>query len=229
MNIQEIHQAVDVELDKSLDFEYPYILAEVKDYWLNKSQIEVTNLYAYPEEIQRKGFEHGERRIDELRELVVETPLLTPVKEGTTYKITLPNDYFHLVRQRCVTTSLTGHKTLEVEGIQTNNDEVGVLKKNPFWEPIMEEPLYYILGNSIIYETLDNFTIEGVKLTYLKFPRKMQLGSQYSGGTVLPDINCEFTTEDMQHKIIDKAVLMLLENLESQRYNTKLNEFNNNN
>lgn len=227
MTIQEIHQAIDVELDKSMDLEYPYIQPEIKDYWLNKAQIELVNLYAYPPVPQLKGFEHGERRIDELREITVTSPSLTPIKVGSVYEINLPNDYFHLVRHRCTVTSLSGNKTLEVGGIQTQQDTLNVWNKNPFWEPIFEEPLFYILGDKIFYETKDNFTVNSSKLTYLKFPAKMQFGSTYSNPTV--DIQCEFTTEDMQHKIIDKAVTMLLENIESQRYSTKLNEFNNNN
>lgn len=227
MNIPEIHQAIDVELDKSLAFEYPYIQPEIKDYWLNKAQIELVNFYAYPPLPQQKGFEHGERRIDELREITVTSQPLTPVKVGSVYEISLPNDYFHLVRHRCTVSNLTGTKTLEVGGIQTQQDSINVLYKNPFWEPILEEPLFYILGNKIYYETLNNFIINEVKVTYLRFPNKMQYGTSYSIPTV--DKQCDFTTEDMQHKIIDKAVTMILENIESQRYSTKLNEFNNNN
>ena len=214
-------------MDKSLDFEYPYVLPEVKDYWLNKAQIELVNELAYPENPQKKGFEHGERRIDELREITVPSLALTPVKVGTDYEITLPNDYFHLVRHRCEVSSISGLKTLEVGGIQTDHDTINVWKINPFWEPIFEEPLYYILGNKIVYETMGNYKVNKTKLTYIKYPRKMQFGSAYSVPT--NDVDCEFSTEDMQYKIIDKAVLMMLENFESQRYGTKLNEFKNNN
>lgn len=227
MNIQEIHQATDVELDKSLDFEYPYVQPEVKDYWLNKSQIVTVEELAFPENPQKRGFEHGERRIDELRDITVESEWLTPTSDGTVYEITLPNDYFHLVRHRCEVSSLSGLQTLEVGGIQTDHDTINVWKINPFWEPILEEPLYYILGNKIVYETMGNYKLNRVKISYLKFPNKMQYGSAYIDPTV--DIDCEFSTEDMQHKIIDKAVLMMLENFESQRYATKLNEFKNNN
>lgn len=227
MTIQEIHQAVDVELDKSLTFENPYIQPEIKDYWLNKAQIEVVNFYAYPPVPQLKGFEHGERRIDELREITVTSPSITPTKVGTVFEINLPNDYFHLVRHRCTVSSLSGLKTLEVGGIQTKQDILNVWNKNPFWSPILEEPLFYILGDKIFYETLNEFNVVSTKITYIKMPQKMQYGTAYSNPTV--DIQCEFTTEDMQHKIIDKAVTMMLENFESQRYSTKLNEFNNNN
>lgn len=227
MNMPEIHQAIDIELDKSLDFEYPYIQPEIKDYWLNKAQLEIINLLAYPSNPQMKGFEHGERRIDELREITVNSDPLTPTKSDTVYKIILPNDYFHLVRHRCNVSNLAKTKTLEVGGIQTQQDSINVLYKNPFWEPILEEPLFYILGNNIYYETLDNFIVNSTIVTYLRFPNKMRYGTSYSNPTT--DIECEFKSEDMQHKIIDKAVTMLLENIESQRYSSKINEFNNNN
>lgn len=227
MNIQEIHLALDVEVDKSLLFEYPYIQPEIKDYWLNKAQMEVVNELAHPDiDPNKKGFEHGERRIDELKDIVITSLPITPVVEGDTFKSNLPNDYFRLVRHRCKVTSLSGLKTSEVGGIQSTLDQMNVLRVNPFWEPIFEEPLFYIQGNKIIYETNSNFTVDSTILTYLKTPRKMQYGSTYSNPTV--DVNCEFTSEDMQYRIINKAVSMLLENFESQRYQTNLNESNNN-
>ena len=227
MNIPEIHQAIDVELDKSLDFEFPYVQPEVKDYWLNKAQIEEINSIAYPENPQAKGFEHGERRIDELREITVTSEWLTPTLVGTDYEITLPNDYFHLVRHRCEVSNIGDTKTLEAGGIQTDHDTINVWKINPFWEPILEEPLFYILGNKIIYETRGNYKLNKTKISYIKFPDKMRLGEEYSDPTT--NVDCEFSTEDMQHRIIDRAVRLMLENFESQRYNTKLNEFKINN
>src|SRR5690606_11834739 len=121
-----------------------------------------------------------------------------PTKVGSVYEIDLPNDYFHLVRHRCNVSNLTQTKTLEVGGIQTQQDTLNVWNQNPFWEPILEEPLFYILGNKLYYETRDNFIVNSTKLTYLRFPNKMQLGTAYSNPIV--DIECEFTTEDMQHK-----------------------------
>lgn len=226
MTIQEIHIAIDVEVDKSLLLEYPYIQPEVKDYWLNKAQTEVVDELSHPEDPREKGFENGEKRIDELRDIVITSPQITPVVEGNTFKSNLPNDYFRLVRHRCTTTNLIGNKTIEVGGIQSTLDQMNVLRVNPFWEPIFEEPLFFIQGNKIIYETSGNFTVNSTILTYLKTPRKMQLGSAYSNPTT--DVECEFQSEDMQYRIINKAVSMLLENFESQRYQTNLNESNNN-
>ena len=38
MTVQEFHIAIGLEVDKTLDFEYPYMSPEQIDYWLNKAQ-----------------------------------------------------------------------------------------------------------------------------------------------------------------------------------------------
>ena len=59
MTIQEFHINFDIELDKTLDFEYPYIQPEQKDYWLNKAQDVVVKLKYDPQNPQNKGCRAG--------------------------------------------------------------------------------------------------------------------------------------------------------------------------
>lgn len=223
MTIQEIHIAFDQEVDKSQDYEFPAFQPEQKDYWLNKAQLEIIKQLAYPLNPQLPGFENGQNRIDELKDIVKPSGDLTPTLNGTIYEITLPNDYFHLVRHRCKTIDINcGNKINTVGGLQTKQDRINIQLRDPFWKPTADEPLYYILGDSIIYETLGEFEIDSSNITYIKIPNKMRYGSAYQDP--LTDIECEFKTDYMQHLIIDKAISMVLENIESQRYQTNLNE-----
>ena len=72
-------------------------------------------------------------------------------------------------------------------------------KKDPFWKPISDEPLYYIRGDIIIYETDGSFEVNSTKLTYIKNPIHMRLGTQYTNPTT--DISWEITDDYIQHQI----------------------------
>lgn len=223
MDIQGIHIAFYQELDKTQDFEYPSFQPEQIDYWLNKGQLELVQELAYPLDSRFPGFDNGQKRVDELRDITKPSGALIPSQIGSKYEVTLPEDYFHLVRHQCTTLDPDcGDAVRTVGGTQTKLDFINIQLKDPFWTPTAEEPLYYILGDKLVYETKDNFVLQSVNIDYIKYPNKMQFGSAYALPT--SDIQCEFTNEDMQHRIINKAVSMVLENIESRRYQTNLNE-----
>lgn len=220
MTIQEFHNNIDIELDKTLDFEYPYILPEQKDYWLNKAQDRFIKDKLYPQDTNKKGFEESQQRIDQLRTLIKESAELTPVSALTKYTINLPNDYLYLVRHRCTTTDSTCG-TKQVGGILAKQEYINEMLINPFWKPSAEEPLYYFLNNNIIYESLGNYILNNSLLTYIKTPLKITYGTQYS--IPVTDIECELPVHTHQD-LLNITVSMLLENIESQRYQTNLNE-----
>lgn len=224
MTIQDIHNNFDIEVDKTSDFEYPYMLPEQKDYWLNKAQDEFILDILEPKDPNKKSFEETQERIEDIRTIVKETPEpIMTTQVGTRFKSILPEDYLYRVRHTCKTKK--GNITYNVGGEPTKQYYVNNMLKDPFWSPIPEEPIYYIVGDTIVYETLGGFDVLSTELTYIKRPNKMQLGSQYIEPS--EDVDCELP-EWSQRKILDKAVAMVLENFESQRYQTNLNELKNN-
>lgn len=223
MTIQDFHNNFNIEVDKTQDFEYPYMLPEQIDYWLNKGQERFIKERLYPKDPNLKGFEETQKRIEDLRTIVKQSEALTPVTSGTNYIITLPNDYLYLVRHRCTTTDTCGIKN--VGGILTIQEFINQMLKDPFWKPTAEEPIYYFLGDNIVYETLGDFSVTSTNLTYVKNPVRIQLGSQYIDPT--DDVDSELPEQSHQ-EILDIAVSMALENIESQRYQSNLNELKNN-
>jgi len=221
MTVQEFHIGFDVELDKTLDFEYPYILPEKKDYWLNKAQERFVKQRAFGDNSFRTSFEESEKRIDDLRVIVKTPAAISTTSTGNNFYTILPDDYLYLVRHRCNTITPTCSTPQLVAGIQVTNDEINILDKDPFWEPINQEPLYYLLGNTIVYETNGDFTVQSSLLTYIRKYAKIQYGTQYISPTT--DIQCELP-EHTHHEILDMAISMVLENIESPRYQTNLNE-----
>lgn len=224
MTVKDFHINFGLELDKTEDFEYPAFLPEQIDYWLNKAQSRFIKERLYPQDPRQKGFEETQKRIEDIRTLVKESTALTPIAVGTEYRIALPNDYLYLVRHRCTTSDTCGNKN--VGGILVKQEFINQMIKDPFWRPTATEPIYYFVGSDIVYETLGGFTLLNTKLTYIKEPAIITYGSEYI--TPVADIQCELPEQSHQ-EILDIAVSMVLENIESQRYQTNLNELNKNN
>lgn len=222
MTIQDFHINFDIELDKTLDFEYPYISTEQKDYWLNKAQDQLVYDCVEPNDPKDKSFEETQDELEKIRTIVIESPNITPTVSGTKYTSILPADYLYRLRHRCTTVD-TNCGTKNVGGILAKQLYLNNMLKDPFWKPSAEEPLYYILGNTIKYETLGLFTIVGTQLTYVKNPINMKLGSQYISPST--DVNCELP-EYSHSEVLARAISMILENIESQRYQSNLNELN---
>lgn len=222
MTALEFHNNFNIELDKTLDFELPYMLPEQIDYWLNKAQDRFVKSRMFGNNLFKTGFEQSEKRMDDLRLILVKSNSITPSTSGSVYVSTLPDDYMYLVRHQCHTTCPTCTTSMLVPGIQTTQDEMNVLLRDPFWSPIGYDPLYYLIGNSIVYETdSNNFVVVDTLIHYIRKYDKIQLGTQYVGVTT--DIECELA-EHTHQEILDIAIEMVLENIESQRYQANLNE-----
>lgn len=218
----EFHNNFNIELDKTLDFEMPYMLPEQVDYWLNKAQDRFVKSRMFGNNLFKTGFEQSEKRMDDLRLILVQSGLITPSLTGTVYSTTLPDDYMYLVRHQCHTTCPNCTTSTLVPGIQTTQDEMNVLLRDPFWSPIGYDPLYYLIGNTIVYETdANNFVVVDTLIHYIRKYDKIQLGSQYVDPTT--DVDCELA-EHTHQEILDIAIEMVLENIESQRYQSNLNE-----
>lgn len=218
MTIQEMHLAFDLEVDKTQDYEYPSFLAEQKDYWLNKAQDVFVKSRAFGNNLKKEGFEETQKRIDDLRTIVKKTSV-TPAKTGNEYINVLPNDYLYLVRHQCTVVSQScGTKV--VGGNQVRHDALNMLVEDPFWKPDKDEPLYYFEGDLIQLGASD-FNITNTALTYIRKYNKLQHGTAYIQPTT--DIDCELP-EHTHQEIVSLAANMVLENIESQRYQTNLNE-----
>lgn len=217
MTIKEFHIAIGQEFDKTQDFEYPYMSPEQIDYWINKGIERFVKERAFGNNIRRWSFEEVEKRVDDLRTIVKESGNIASISGGTNkFTVALPLDYQYLVRHR-VTTQKTNScvSSFTVKGVQTRQDWLGDQELNPFESPTYKEPLYYLLGNNIVYETTSDFTILNSNITYISKPNKVRLGTEY----VIPttDVDCNLP-EHTHSEIIDLTISLMLENIESSRY-----------
>lgn len=224
MTIEEFHINFDIELDKTLDFEYPYISPEQKDYWLNKAQDEIIYNCISPYNSKERSFEETGDKLEDIRTLIIESPVINTYTndQGNTYITNLPNNYLYRLRHTCNTYNDVC-KLKKVGGVYTKQLYINNVLEDPFWTPSVSQPIYYIVGNTIKYPTKGEFIVSGTYLTYVKIPNSMKLGSKYIDPT--DNIECELP-KYAHIKVLAKAVSMVLENIESQRYQTNLNELN---
>ena len=105
MTVGEMHLAIQQGVDKINSFQADLLLPQEIDLELNQAQYKFINTkYGQSNRLQ-KGFEEGQKRIDDIRTLIEELPLGTTFKEQLDTNIwvdtaVLPADYMYLVNVR---------------------------------------------------------------------------------------------------------------------------------
>lgn len=221
-SIQSMHIAIGLELDKTQDFEVPYMSAEQIDYWLNKAIIRTVKQRYSGNNDLRSGFEQTQKRIDDLR-LVVNypntnaVPTLLPVTlVDTTYYASLPTDYWFLVRLDITTQK--GLCKAEIQpGLQVKQETVLTTQEDPFNRSYVEFPTFYLIGSSIIFPTDGSFAINGITPYYIRTPAVVSLGTKYLVPSL--DVDCDLSSH-LHDEIVDTTVLLILENIGDGRFNS---------
>lgn len=219
MTIQEFHQAFNLRSDKTQDYEYPYLSPEQIDFWLNEAQDEFVKSRAFGNNLRRDGFEETQKRVDDLKTIVKKSSI-TPTKSTNTYINILPNDYLYLVRHSCTVVS-ANCGTQVVGGNQVTHDEINEVVIDPFWKPDFDEPIYYFENGSLVQEGASDYNITNTSITYIKQYNKLRYGTSYINPTT--DVQCELPIHT-HSEIVKLATSMFLENIESPRYQSNLNE-----
>ena len=219
MTIQEFHRSFELKLDKTQDYEYPSFSAEQIDFWLNDAQDRFVKSRAFGNNLKREGFEESQKRVDDLK-TIVKSSSISPTKSGNEYINILPNDYLYLVRHRCTVQS-SNCGTQVTGGTQVSHDELNEVILDPFWKPTYDDPVYYFEDGKLMQLGASDFTITNTNITYIKQYNRLRNGTEYVAPTT--DVQCELPVQT-HSEIVDIAVALVLENIESPRYQTNLNE-----
>lgn len=226
MTIQEAHLSYKILLDKLDSEAYPDILPEEIDYYLNlgqerfiKQRYGITNSH-------KESFEVSRKRIDDLKNVVADFNLILDNSYfnkyngfSDTYQISYSDlqDHWFTLRQMAKF-SVKDCKCEPCSWIsnikETQTDDYVVLKNDPFNSPTKEYPLAlsrtYIdidFGEKISFSKYEVI----YQNRYLKKPRAVSLPN-----------NITFELSDHTHQeIVELAVNITLETIESQRYQTQ--------
>lgn len=213
MTAAEMHIAFKLGLDKVASFAYPNFLSQEVDFFLNQAQLRVIKQRYDGNNQKREAFEETQKRVDDLRTLVKVDSTL-PVLVTTPrrrYRYTLPNDYmFGIMYDGSITKTGCAERDMYIKQVQ--HDDLINLLQDPFNNPLDEWSLL-VYENTYIYLYVDStWTVSAFNLTYLKTPVSIN-------GSVAPNVDSELPSQ-IHQEIVDEAVLIAIENIESSRIQT---------
>jgi len=220
--------SLEQKLDKTDSQGYADILDDEKRYWLDQAADRFVKQRYTGNNFQKKAFEQNQKRVDDLR-VAINTSVIPGVVNTdyrNAYSIPLPVDYRYLLKIEveiqyidCNDVETTMWKTPK----QIEHDDIYAIADDPFNKPTVDNPKFIMEQNSIVMFAGEGEVINA-RITYIKLFRKLQLGLINVDGSV--DIYAAPTTDyielavDVHEEVVDIAVKMILENIESQRYQT---------
>jgi len=173
MLIDQAHIEFEVSLDKRYTSQAPELPPEVIDYFMNESQSRFVKTRYAENNIYRKGFEENQKRIDDLRTLVVTEDvevLPVPYEDDNYVQVDLSaldaNYWFFLRGRALVTKEGCGSSYNRLKLVQ--QDDLEKVLDDPFNAPTYERPVMYFENGNIIVVSDNSFTVDGFKVTFLK-------------------------------------------------------------
>lgn len=228
MNIKEMHYAFKMGLNKidsqqNRNFQVPEI-----DWLLNQGLKMFIRLRAKPERRHHSGFEVTQSNTDDMKALVV-SPRIDPrasiiVSDNL---VELPEDYLYYIRGR-VEISKGDCKGQAVLYIQQHDDlfEEDTFTKSSFeWRHVNG----VFQDEKILLHDDGTFNNINLNLTYIRQPKYMHNAEDFrqgtykalNGETLTGTQECELSVS-AHDKVVDLAVMLASENIQSQAYQTKL-------
>lgn len=228
MTVEEMHIAFKLKFDKLDLFEYPNLEPEAIDFLLNQAQIRMIKNRYQGNNLYREGFEGTQKRVDDLRTLVKSSKQTTITNfvlddEATTpsfriYEGAVPSDYYFLIRHT-VEVVKTGLPNKVKTPKQIQHDDLSQYLDDPFDGPKYRQPLSMMAGTKLQVVTDNTFSIGSIYFTYIRKPLEMSIdATDVNTPTGFTNV-CELP-EQIHQEIVDLAVELALENVESPRLQT---------
>jgi hypothetical protein len=220
MTVQEMHNAFNQGLQRVDANAYDYFTNEEIDLWLNRAQERFIKDRAFiTGDLKRIGFEGNQKRLDDIRTLVVQdySDTWTPLEGAQWIQVDFPADYLYLVNvradmhyNRCE--QVTTEDSTKVTPFRIiDNAEVYNMQQNPFAKSVIDSPLGTVSENDIrVYQDGESFILKGIYADYIRIPADIDLSLSQ---------DCELAGHTHQ-EIVDIAVKNVLEAIESPRYQT---------
>lgn len=215
-----------LKLDKIDSSAYPDIQEPEIKYWLDEAADRFVKQRYERNNIKRKGFEESQKRTDDLRRAVkTETVIANAPNPNplSIFTLQLPEDYRYLIKIRLtVEYDCNGLNLQEVvTPKQVEQDDIHTLLQDPFNRPTVDRPLFIMEGDEIIVYTSNTSVVISADITYINLFYKLQPGRVNWDGSTNHYLNSDEYIElapDTHNEIVDIAVKLTLENIESQRY-----------
>lgn len=203
MTIADFSLKLDLRLNKSANNEYDAIWSDVKEEVANKALLEWVRRQIRGKNQTQEGDEETTARVDDLQVLLKSEILKVTKKDRFFETEKIPSDYLYY--KRLTPTVKKGEcDSIEIKSYfseEANVDDNGSM--SPSFE--FEETFHTMIGNKFrVY--FDDFTVEKVKLTYYRRPKKLDFNR-------INDV-IEFK-DDVCEMIIDEAAKIKASDIES--------------
>lgn len=209
--------------DKSNSLSYPDFSPEEIDLFINKSISFIVKERYSGNNLKKESVEETQKRRDDLRELTTNAKILGPFiskddNKDNGYFVTLPENYWFALEEDAIIGYYDCHNDLRYGRATVKpitHDRYNKIKNDPFNKPNKIEVLclpYNTRQNEIIID--QESTLEEYIIRYIRKPAEVSLSA---------GISCDLS-EHLHREIIDTAVNIALENIESPRFQTQTNE-----
>lgn len=229
MRFIDLQEAFELEIS-TLDDNLAKPVTSDIEYWLNAAVDKFIKTRAFGNNFKQESFEQTQKRIDDLRTLVVTTTYPFTIHAGE-YRAELPDNYMYTVGEAAYISSddncwpkvsgIPQRKRTDI--LEATIETIDRQRQSVFSEYQLHNntarPLRLYKGNSVYLYTDGRYYVNDYELTYLKQPVKIDL-------TRLPfNEYSEFPAATHQ-EIVKLAAQLYIENKGNTRYNTYSNEVN---
>lgn len=217
MTRDQLHIAFKVAMDKNAQSVAfggcPAFLPSEIDYWLNNALYQEINTKFTGNNPSKIAFEGSIKRTHDLENLICTDNAVTATKEAGINRCFIAN-LFSDKRMFFVDAVLNfGNKKANV--ILVSHTDAQKFKKTHSNNPWIDVPVGTIHDNTLyVYydDILMNSDTYSMDITYVKYPTKVE---------DLPAAGMDEIPEYMQYEVVNRAVELALEDIESQRIQTK--------
>lgn len=226
MNIKDMHIAFQIDLDKALSHNMPDFDPYQIDYFLNNAYINLINIKFTGNNTLKQGFEESIKRISDLQKLITNVTLKgTQLNMHSLNEISFDLSSINNIMYPISSVYIYGKNKMSQTEISNhdNSKNLRADNNNKPWIPI--PVCIYENDKVLVYVDPDDIDIKEnypkLTITYLRRPERLNYFST-SGESYTPIVD-----EHLHKEIVALAVLLAIENIESQRIQTFPNLVNN--
>lgn len=204
-------------LDKVDSLNYPNFENVEIDLLLNQATERIIKQRYGATNTKRTSFEETQKRTEDLKNIVVTAPALLPFQTANNINsdsafITLPADHYFTIFENCIITypdckSVNKQDTVPVVAIQHNDYNKNI--DNPFSKPNKNKVLRLMEDGQVELIPATGISIVSYKLRYIRKPATID-------SVTIPNVDSDLS-EHLHDEIVDEAVTLALEDIESRR------------
>ena len=175
------------------------------------------------------GFEQDVKSIQDLQPLVDRESLALSASThaSNVVEATLPTQYMYFVQLMLKQSGVSTGSTTAVPVKLTSHDVAEKFMVTPYNKPWVKIPVAYMEGNKveIVYDPENKPNVSSGSVAYLTYIKKFAEFTSASLEAASPSQNAvQFELSDsMAEELINLAIVLTLENVESTRLNSKIN------